>query len=101
MIPVIALWSHLLAACLFAGMVLWQLRQWREEGTTRPLVTAFATMTVWLIFLALLGPYHFLSHMADAARNLAFLAFMYGLIDEPEGDHRQRPVKAVYAAVSA
>ena len=33
---------------------------------------AFAVMTVWSIFMALLGPYHFMSLMADSARDLAF-----------------------------
>ncbi|HEY0325477.1 MAG TPA: PEP-CTERM system histidine kinase PrsK, partial [Allosphingosinicella sp.] len=101
MIGLIALWSHLLAACLFTGLVLWQLRHWRGDQQTRPLITAFAVMAVWSIFMALLGPHHFLSLMADSARDLAFLAFMYGLMNGEEGDYRQGPVKLVYGTVAA
>ena len=101
MIALIALWSHLLAACLYGALVLWQLRQWPGEPRSRPLVTAFAVMAVWAIFMALLGPFHFLSQLADCARHLAFLAFLYGLMSDEEAHRRQRPVKAVYAAVAA
>ena len=97
----LALWGHLLAAALFGVLALWQLRNWRGEQHSRPLITAFAVMSVWSIFMALLGPFHFLSQLADAGRHLAFLTFMYGLISGAEEDRRQRPVKAVYAAVSA
>ena len=101
MIGVIALWSHLLTACLFAGLVLWQLRHWRDDEAGRPLITGFAVVSVWSIFMALLGPYNFLSLLTDSARNLAFLAFMYGLMNGAEGEYRRRPVNAVYAAVAA
>lgn len=99
MISLLALWSHLLAACLYAGLVLWHLRYWQGDQQNRPLIVAFAVMAVWAIFMALLGPFHFLTQLADAARHLSFLAFMYRLVDAAEG--RQRSVKAVYAAVAA
>lgn len=101
MMGLVALWSHLLAACLFAGLVLWQLRHRRGDEQTRPLITAFAVMAVWSIFMGVLGPYHFLSLMADSARDLAFLAFMYGLMNGGEDDYRQGPVKIVYGTVAA
>jgi len=100
-IPLIALWSHLLAACLYGALALWQLRQWRAEPRSRPLVTAFAVVSVWAIFMALLGPFHFLSQLADCGRHLAFLAFMYGLTQRSGADGRRQPVKALYAVVAA
>ncbi len=101
MIEIIALWSHLLAACLFGALALWQLRRWRIEPRSRPLVTAFAVVSVWSIFMALLGPFHFLSQLADCARHLAFLAYMYGLMAVDEPARSQRPVKALYGVVAA
>ena len=97
----VGLWSHLLAASLFGMLALWQLRHWRDAQYSRPLITAFAVVSVWSIFVGLLGSFHFLSQLADAGRHLAFLTFMYGLIGGEPGDRRQRPVKAVYATVSA
>ena len=76
----VALWSHLLAAALYGALAVYQLRRWNGDPRNRPLVTAFAAMSVWTIFLALLGPYNLLAQLAESARNLAFLAFMYGLM---------------------
>ncbi len=100
-IELIALWSHLLAACLYGALALWQLRHWNVEPLSRPLVTAFAVTSVWSIFTALLNPFHFLTLLADCGRNLAFLAFMYGLMGRGEREARQGPVKAVYGVVAA
>jgi putative PEP-CTERM system histidine kinase len=100
-IALIALWSHLLAACLYGALALWQLRKWRAEPRSRPLVTAFAVVSVWSIFVALLGPFHYLTQLADCGRHLAFLAFMYGVMARGGDDARQRPVKALYGVVAA
>jgi putative PEP-CTERM system histidine kinase len=100
MTALIALWSHLLAAALYGALAVYQLRRWNGETRNRPLITAFAAMSVWTIFLALLGPYTFLTQLAESGRNLAFLAFMYGLLagaDEPRG---QRAIKGLFAAVA-
>jgi putative PEP-CTERM system histidine kinase len=99
----VALWSHLLAAALYGALAIFQLRRWNGDPRNRPLVSAFAAMSVWTIFLALLGNLHFMSQLAESARNLGFLAFMYGLLAgadaaEPGG---RRPVKFVFASVAA
>jgi putative PEP-CTERM system histidine kinase len=101
MTGIVGLWSHLLAAAVYGVLTLWQLRHWRGEQLSRPLITAFAAVSVWSIFAGLLGPFHFLSQLANSACNLAFLTFMYGLIQGEAGDRRLRPVKAVYATVAA
>jgi len=98
----VALWSHLLAAALYGALAVFQLRRWKGDTLGRPLITAFAAMSVWTIFLALLGPYHLLAQLAESGRNLAFLAFMYGLVvgaGEADGAP-QRAIKGVFAAVA-
>ena len=94
------LFSHLLAAALFGTLAIHQLRRWHGDVRQRPLVTAFAVVAVWAIFLAFLDPDAMLTRLAESARNLAFLAFMYSILREAGEDDRQRPVKAVYAAVA-
>ena len=96
----IALWSHLLAAALYGALAVYQLRRWNGDARNRPLVTAFAAMSVWTIFLALLGPYAFLTQLAESGRNLAFLAFMYGLLAGADEAHGQRAIKGLFAAVA-
>jgi putative PEP-CTERM system histidine kinase len=100
MTAILALWSHLLAAALFGALAVYQLRRWNGDTRNRPLITAFVAMSVWTIFLALLGPYTFLTLLAESGRNLAFLAFMYGLLagaGEPRG---QRAIKGLFGAVA-
>ena len=100
MTQLVALWSHLLAAALYGALAVYQLRRWHGDGRNRPLITAFAAMSVWTIFLALRGQYTFLTQLAESGRNLAFLAFMYGLLagaEEPRGQHA---IKGLFAAVA-
>jgi putative PEP-CTERM system histidine kinase len=101
MVAVIGLWSHALAALLFGVLAIWQLRHWNGDHRNRPLVAAFAVTAVWAIFVALLGPRHVLSGLAESARNVAFLAFMYGILRSAAEDNRQRAVKLVYFTVAA
>jgi putative PEP-CTERM system histidine kinase len=100
MTGVLALWSHLLAAALYGALAVYQLRRWNGDTSNRPLISAFAAMSVWTIFLALLGPYTFLAQLAESGRNLAFLAFMYGLLAGAEEPRGQRAIKGLFAAVA-
>jgi putative PEP-CTERM system histidine kinase len=103
MILFVSLWSHLLAAALYGALAVYQLRRWNGDSRNRPLISAFAAMSVWTIFLALLGSYNFLAQLAESGRNLAFLAFMYGIMagaGAGESD-RQRGLKGIFAAVAA
>jgi putative PEP-CTERM system histidine kinase len=101
MLGLIGLWSHALAALLYGALALWQLRHWNGDQRNRPLVAAFAVMSVWSIFVAILGPHHLLSGLAESARNFSFLAFMYGIVRGAEEINRQRSVKLVYTTVAA
>ena len=92
MIEIVSLWSHLLAAALYGALAIFQLRHWNGDPRNRPLVTAFAVMAVWTIFLALLDGYDFMTQLAESARNLAFLAFMYGIMREADASGSQRKI---------
>ena len=101
MLGLVTLWSHLLAAALYGALAIFQLRHWNGDARNRPLVTAFATVSVWAIFLGLLDGYDMLPQLAESARNLAFLAFMYGIVLSGGKSASQRAVRSVYAAVAA
>jgi len=93
--------SHLAAAALYGVLALHQSRHWRGDARHRPLVAAFASMAAWALALALLPPEALFTQLGESGRNLAFLAFMYGIMREAEGEDGQRAVRAVYAAVAA
>ncbi|HKR25630.1 MAG TPA: XrtA/PEP-CTERM system histidine kinase PrsK [Allosphingosinicella sp.] len=100
MIAFVSLWSHLLAAALYGALAVYQLRRWNGDPRNRPLISAFAAMSVWTIFLAFLGSYNLLAQLAESGRNLAFLAFMYGLMIGARGPRGQRGLKAIFAAIA-
>ncbi len=97
----VILWAHVVAAALYGALAVFQLRRWNGDPRNRPLLAAFAAMSVWTIFLALVGPYTFMAQLAESARNLAFLAFLYGLMASAGGDRGMKALKGVFAAVAA
>ncbi|HEV2867531.1 MAG TPA: XrtA/PEP-CTERM system histidine kinase PrsK, partial [Allosphingosinicella sp.] len=100
MLGVIVLWSHLLAALLYGALAVFQLRHWNGDPLNRPLISAFAVVSVWAMFLSMLDHHNLLTQLAESARNLAFLAFMYGIMQSAGAGGGQRALKAVYAAVA-
>jgi putative PEP-CTERM system histidine kinase len=100
MMALVGLWSSIIAGALYGVLAIWAARTWKRDHHNRPLVLAFAIVALWSIATATLGPDHVVAHFAESARNLAFLSFMYRLMHDAADDHRQRAVKAVYAAVA-
>ncbi|MDQ8756611.1 PEP-CTERM system histidine kinase PrsK [Sphingosinicella sp. LHD-64] len=101
MLQLLSLWSHVLAAALFGALALAQLQHWNGAPHNRPLAMAFAVVAVWSAVIAIAGGETVFAQVAEGGRNLAFLAFMYGLMREADDDGSQRGVKAVYAALAA
>jgi putative PEP-CTERM system histidine kinase len=99
-IALVGLWSHALAAVLYGALALWQLRYWNAGARNRPLFGAFAVTALWAIFVALIGPGSVAAGVAETGRNFAFLAFMFAIFDEADGD-RQPAVKLVYTVLAA
>jgi putative PEP-CTERM system histidine kinase len=97
----VALWSHLAAAVLFGALALAQLRHWNGDRRNRPLAIAFAVVSGWAALMAMQSGQAMPAQIAEGARNLAFLAFMYGLMREADDGSGQRGIKAVYAALAA
>jgi putative PEP-CTERM system histidine kinase len=101
MIAVISLWSHGLAALLFAALALSQLRYWRGDPPSLRLIIAFAVTSAWAVSAAVLGPTHVMSLLLSSTRTFAFLSFMYALLRTAEHNDRQSAVKVVYFTVAA
>jgi putative PEP-CTERM system histidine kinase len=101
MIVLLGFWTHALAALLYGALALWQLRRWNEDGGNRRLVAAFAVTSAWAIFVAFQGPYSLGAGIAEAARNFAFLGFMYAIVSRAADERGQPGVKLVYTVVAA
>lgn len=101
MIVLLGFWAHALAALLYGALALWQLRRWNEGGGNRRLVAAFAVTSAWAIFVSFQGPYSLGAGIAEAARNFAFLGFMYAIVSRAADERGQTGVKMVYTVVAA
>ena len=101
MVGVISLWSHTLAAVLYATLAVSQLRYARGDARNVRLVVAFAVTALWAACTAVLGPEQVLPLLLSCARTFAFLSFMYAILRSAEEDDRQRAVKVVYFTVAA
>ncbi|HEX9965066.1 MAG TPA: XrtA/PEP-CTERM system histidine kinase PrsK [Allosphingosinicella sp.] len=100
MIVLLGFWTHALVALLYGALALWQLRRWSEDRGNRRLIAAFAVTSAWAIFIALQGPHSLGAGIAEAARNFAFLGFMYAIVSRAADERGQQGVKLVYAVVA-
>ena len=75
----LVLWSHALAALLFAALALWAVRR---DGATLPrwpMIAMLCATALWALALAGLGGADTATRLLDGVRNLAMLAFMAAL----------------------
>ncbi|HYI41629.1 MAG TPA: XrtA/PEP-CTERM system histidine kinase PrsK [Allosphingosinicella sp.] len=100
MIVLLGFWTHALAALLYGALALWQLRRWNEDRGNRRLVAAFAITSAWAIFIALQGPHSLGAGIVEAARNFAFLGFMYAIVGRAADERGQQGVKLLYTVVA-
>jgi putative PEP-CTERM system histidine kinase len=97
----LALWSHALAALLFAALLVWQLRHGARSVEQRLLLGGLLLTAIWAWLLAIL-PGSVLTAHAETARNLLWIALLYALSGAGrEASERLRGVGLVYAAVAA
>ena len=97
----LVLWTHALAAFLFAVLALAQARKPGGGVPGVPLVAALALTALWSLAVAGIGFGDIVTRVAEGLRQLGWLAFMVALLRTvPEGG-RLRPVTALYGVVAA
>jgi putative PEP-CTERM system histidine kinase len=99
MIAGVILWSHALAALLFAGVVLSLLRE-RQAGLPRLTFTIALVLTaLWALAVAGIGTKDLVTRLTESGRNLAWLAFMFALLRRDPSAPQRRAVSLIYGAV--
>lgn len=99
MSPLIAFWSHALAATMFASLLVWRLAAGARQSGHRLLLGAFALTACWA-WLEAIAPGTALTGYAETARNLVWVGLLYHLYASGS-EGRQKGVRLVYGAVSA
>jgi putative PEP-CTERM system histidine kinase len=95
---VIAFWSYALAACLFASILLWRLRDRGESRTTILLGAYFAT-AVWASVSAMRGPTDMVTIPIETLRNLAWVMLLHAMTGDLK-DGAPRGIRLVFGAVA-
>ena len=97
------LWSHALAALLFAGVALSRLRADDiGAGAALPRLTfvvALGMTALWALAVAGIGATDVVTRVSEAARNLAWLGFMYALVRRDRSGAEHRAVAIIYGVV--
>ena len=94
----IAFWSHALAACVFASILLWRSRI-RADNSDRILLGACLATTLWAVMSAIRGPTDTLTTMSGSLRNLAWIMLLYSMANGLRAGSL-RGLRLVFAAVA-
>lgn len=96
----ISLWAHSGAAALTLLVAAWLVRRWAGLRGTRPslgdaaLLLALLATSLWAFTAASMGPSHPIAALAESLRNLAWLAFLFQMVQSAQA--QPRTVTAVY-----
>src|SRR3569833_1126430 len=96
----LVLWSHALAALLFAGVAFTRLR---DAGTALPRLTfvlALSVTALWALAVAGIDPRDVTTRVAESLRNLAWLGVMFALVRRDQGSPERRAVGVIYGVVA-
>ncbi|MCM8556271.1 XrtA/PEP-CTERM system histidine kinase PrsK [Sphingomicrobium sediminis] len=93
-------WSHIVAASLFALLVLWQLFSGPRSQGQRTLVAAMALTSLWA-WLEAMATDTLLTYLAETTRNLVWVGLLHQLAMNADPERRQKGLKLVYGAVAA
>ncbi|HEX8842527.1 MAG TPA: XrtA/PEP-CTERM system histidine kinase PrsK, partial [Sphingomicrobium sp.] len=93
----IAFWSYAVAACLFASILVWRLRE-RVEGPDKLVIGAFFATAVWASVSAIRGPTDVFTLPAETIRNLSWIVLLHSICGDLKHSAR-KAIRLVFAAV--
>ncbi|MDB5679351.1 XrtA/PEP-CTERM system histidine kinase PrsK [Sphingomonas bacterium] len=100
MTATVILWGHALAALLFAGLALSQLRAGTVSVPRTAFLVALGLTALWALAVAGIGAGDVVTKVAESVRNLGWLGFMFALLRRDAGARRDRAVKTIYGVIA-
>ena len=100
MTATVILWSHALAALLFAGLALSQLRDRAISLPRTAFVAALGMSALWTLAVAGIGSQDLTTRIAESLRNIVWLGFMLALLRRDATACRDRAVTMIYGVVT-
>jgi putative PEP-CTERM system histidine kinase len=95
------LWTHALAALLFAGLAVLAWRDRAAGRPRRPLATALALTALWALAVAGIGGADLATRLAETLRNLAWLLFLFTLHRRLAPGPQPLALGTVYGVIAA
>ena len=99
MFDLISQWSHAGAAILFAALAVWVGRTARPGRLSAILICACGMTASWALFAATGDPQTLISRLAESARNLLWLGFMFALWRQGAGERKTATVVILYGVI--
>lgn len=100
MTAALILWSHAVAALLFAALAIWSLRGEDRVLPRRPLAAALFLTALWALAAAGIGPADLVTRLSEGLRNLGWLAYLFTLHRRDAHEQRRATLGAVYGVVA-
>jgi putative PEP-CTERM system histidine kinase len=100
MTATVILWGHALAALLFAGLAVSQLRAGTVSVPRTAFLAALGLTALWALAVAGIGAGDVVTKVAESVRNLGWLGFMFALLRRDAGARRDRAVKTIYGVIA-
>jgi putative PEP-CTERM system histidine kinase len=101
MAATVTLWSHALAALLFAALALGQLRRAGDGVPRLAFAAALACTALWALAVAGIGPRDVSARLAESLADLAWLAFMFALARRGRDERQAIAATLIYGVVLA
>ncbi len=96
----LALWGHFAAACAYTALAVWLIHQYEwKNGRQALLIGAMALTSLWGYVATFVAPLGLSAQLAETARNFAWLAFMFSLLRNSNGQ-QQPSIKMIYVALA-
>jgi putative PEP-CTERM system histidine kinase len=95
-----SVWGHFVAGLAYTALAVWLVRRfdWKNRAQTL-LIVAIALTALWGYCSAFAAPISLPAHIAETARNLAWMGFMFALMRSSEGQQQPRSINMIYAAL--
>lgn len=96
----VSLWGHLTAGFAYTALAIWLIHQYSVKNRAQAhLICAMALTAMWAYVATFVGPFSLPAQMAETARNLAWLGFMFYLLRSSDGQQQPRTINMIYAAL--
>ncbi|MES2097704.1 MAG: XrtA/PEP-CTERM system histidine kinase PrsK [Pseudomonadota bacterium] len=99
MASTLILWGHALAALLFAGLAVSQLRDGAGSVPRTAFLVALGLTALWALAVAGIGGGDVVTRVAESLRNLGWLGFMFALLRRDPTARQSSAVKTIYGVV--